>query len=243
MIKGGKRILIAVLVISPVFHPSILRAEIQAGLDFSSRYIWRGFDLNPYKEPVLQPSLDYFFGNSGISLQFWASLSFQNKEAHEFDLTLSWQRKIRDRLDLSAGFIHYGWYTTPNFRFGDDTSHEFFLMAALPDIFFQPELAFYYDFTNGDGIYLQLEVSRDVKIFKTLGGNFSASIGYNGGQWLAEETQSGISDFNCGISLPLRIDRFQIAPFFNMTAVLLEAIGKEIHWWYGISVTYEPPDS
>ncbi len=67
----------------------------------------------------------------------------------------------------------------------------------------------------------------------------SASLGYNGGQWLAEGSDRGFSDFNIGISLAYAWNELRIIPFVNYTFVLLDAIGKENHFWFGISLIYE----
>jgi hypothetical protein len=69
--------------------------------------------------------------------------------------------------------------------------------------------------------------------------SFSASLGFNGGQWLAEGTDPGFSDLNIGITLPYAWDELRIIPFANYTFVLLDAIGKENHFWFGISMIYD----
>ena len=59
---------------------SNLSAQVSLRADFLSSYIWRGFDLNPYQEPVLQPQIGYKFGGSGLALDIWSSFSFKDKE-------------------------------------------------------------------------------------------------------------------------------------------------------------------
>ena len=230
--------LFALLFVLIFFHTSLM-AEFSFQVDLASRYIWRGFDLNPYKKPVIQPFINYKLGNSGLSLNLWTCFSFENKEVNEIDFTVTYALKTIKNFSLKTGLIHYGWYFVDNFRFKDDTSHELFVSAGLPNVFLNPSITVYYDFTNGDGFYILLETEYSLNSLESIGADFSASLGYNGGQWLADGVDPGFSDLNLGITLPFKIDNFQISPFANCTIVLLDAIGKENHFWYGISVSYK----
>ncbi len=216
-----------------------LTAEYLFRADFVSRYIWRGFDLNPYKKPVFQPSITCEIGNSGLSLELWMSFSFANKELNETNLTLAYSRKISEQFLLNAGLIHYGWYFAPNFRFEDDTSHEVFAGLRMPGIVLRPAVTVFYDFTNGDGLYVLLETEYSYQPTISLETSLSASFGYNGGQWLAEGVDPGFSDLNLGISLAYAWKKLRVIPFAKYTFVLLDAIGKENHFWFGISLVYD----
>ena len=216
-----------------------LGADAVYQIDIASRYIWRGFDLNPYKKPVLQPSIDLELGQSGFALNLWSSFSFLSRELNEFDLTLSYSKDLTKDVSIEAGLIHYAWYFTEDFKFKDDTSHEVFLSVGLTDIFLEPALTFYYDFTVGDGLYIQLDIGHSFPILKNLELALSSSLGYNGGQWLAEESDPGFSDLNFSLALPFTAGRFQAVALFNYTIVLLEAIGQESHFWFGFSVSYK----
>jgi uncharacterized protein (TIGR02001 family) len=243
--KEGERLkkklvcLTALLCLLGISHSS-LSAEFHFQADFISRYIWRGFDLNPYKKPVFQPSLAYEFGNSGLSLNLWMSFSFANKELNETNLTLAYSRKLSETFSLETGLIHYGWYFAPNFRFEDDTSHEAYVSVGMPENLLQPAISLFYDFTNGDGFYVLLETGHYFDLAKSFEADISASLGYNGGQWLATGTDPGFSDLNIGISLAYAWNELRIIPFANYTIVLLDAIGKETHFWFGISLIYDP---
>jgi uncharacterized protein (TIGR02001 family) len=232
-------IFFGVIIALSVLGCDLLAVNVRYQIDFSSRYIWRGFDLNPYKKPVIQPSLDLEWGQSGFSVNLWSSISFVDKEINEFDLTLTYGRKITKDLSAAVGLIHYAWYLTPNFTFKDDTSHEIFVSLILPDFFLNPALTLFYDFTTGDGFYGQADIGRSFPLFKSLEAGLYASLGYNGGQWLAEGVAPGFSDFNLGLSLSKDIGRFRAAAFANYTFVLLDAIGREDHFWFGFSLGYQ----
>jgi len=237
--KTYRVFMISLLILHPLFLLP-LRGETCYQLDFVSRYIWRGFDLNPDQQPVLQPSIDMEFGESGLSLNLWMSFSFANKELNETDLTLTYTQKIGEEFSLQSGLVHYAWYFVPHFKFQDDTSHEIFAALVMPEVLFQPALTLFYDFTNGDGIYILMESEYSFKPIRDVETSIHASLGYNGGQWLPEGTDQGFSDLNIGASFSYDLNAFQILPFANYTFVLLDAIGKKNHFWVGISLIYHP---
>jgi uncharacterized protein (TIGR02001 family) len=222
-----------------VVLPPNLSAEFTLKADLVSSYIWRGFDLNPYERPVLQPSINYSLGDTGLSLELWGSFSFENKELHEFDFSLAYQQRLGKHLELAAGLIHYGWYFSPDFRFEDDTTHELFLSAALPGSIFSPGLAVFYDFHNGDGVYVLLQSDFEAALLSRVGLRLYASLGYNAGQWLAEGVDPGLSDLNLKMSVPISVGDFRVVPYAQYTFVLMEAISEEDYFLYGISVFYE----
>lgn len=235
-----KRIAIAIpltvlllLAMTPLLHAG----NISGGVDFFSRYIWRGWDLNLDKKPVLQPSLTYTFGDSGFAFNVWFSISFENKELFETDFTLSYDFQVSENIAISAGIIHYAWYATKGFKFSDNTNHEVYLSAALPKLFLGPALSLYYDFTNGDGLYAEASVGHSIKLAKTLTADLSASLGYNFGQWLPEDVD-GFSDLNIGIAIPIKAGKVTITPMATYTFVLLDEIGEDGHFWAGCSVSF-----
>jgi len=219
------------------FSHDLFAADILFNMDFSSRYIWRGFDLNPYRKPVIQPSLDWKIGQSGLSINIWSSLSFVSKEFNEVDLTLSYGKELTKGLLMETGLIHYAWYFTEDFEFKDDTSHEFFVSLGFPKIFFSPSLVFFYDFTVGDGFYTQLDIGYSLEVQKSFSAGLHSSLGYNGGQWLAEGVDAGFSDLNFSSSLVWDVGRLSLGASAHWTIVLLDAIGQENHFWFKISLS------
>ena len=216
-----------------------LKGDFLYRVDVTSRYIWRGFDLNPSKQPALQPSFEYSCGDCGFTFNFWSSFSFNNKDYNEIDLSFSYDFKLSGNLSLNAGFIHYGWYFVDDFSFNKDTTQEIFVAAGLMKLCFHPRLTLFYDFGNGDGFYLLLESHFLKKFSKTIEAVLYGSLGYNGGQWLAEGSDPGFSDANLGADLTFRFGRVTMTPFLRFTRVLLEAIGRQTHFWFGISVSFQ----
>lgn len=216
------------------FH---MNAGTQFGLDFNSRYMWRGFDLNPNNKPVLQPSVTFTLGDSGLAVNFWGSIAFGNKTLHETDITLSYDFSNLKNVSLSVGFIHYGWYFSDDFKFKDNTTQEFYITAGLPKVPLNPTLSLYYDINNGDGFYAALAIGHGLKLTESVSLDLSASLGYNGGQWIEE---SGFSNLDFGVSVPLRLDKTTISPFLGVTIILLDEVnpGVDNEIFAGVSLAF-----
>lgn len=126
-----------------------------------------------------------------------------------------------------------------DFSFKKDTTQELFVSAGLPKLCFHPRLTLFYDFTNGDGFYILLESSYSHRFSRSIGAVLLGSLGYNGGQWLGEGEDPGFSDANLGLDLVFRCGKVMISPFLRYTRVLLDAIGRQNHLWFGVSVSFQ----
>ena len=215
-------IIALLLGLSPLSH---LDAAVEYQVDLSSRYIWRGFDLNPQNKPVLQPSVTFAFGDSGFSVNLWSSFSFVAKELDELDVTLSYDFQLSKDIAMTVGLIHYGWYFVDGFNFKDNTTQEFYVTLGFSRLPLAPEVTLYYDFGNGDGLYIELGVGHSVPLSEELSLELSASLGYNDQLWIGD---SGLSDLNFGASVPFKIGKVIISPFLKMTLVLLDAVNPGI---------------
>jgi uncharacterized protein (TIGR02001 family) len=216
---------------------SHLDAAVEYQVDVSSRYIWRGFDLNPQNKPVLQPSVTFTLGDSGLSLNLWSSFSFVSKDLDEVDVTLSYDFQLSEGVAMTVGLIHYGWYFIDGFSFKDNTTQELYATVGFSRLPLAPELTVYYDFGNGDGLYLELGVSHSLRLSDELNLDLSASLGYNDKLWVAE---SGLSDLTFGASVPFKVGEITISPFLNMMFVLMDAVNPYIdnEIWGGASIVF-----
>jgi len=208
-------------------------------VDLVSSYIWRGWDAYPVHQPAFQPSVTYEFGGSGFSVNTWFSFSFEkDTRLHEVDLTLEYSLDLSESISLTLGYMHYNWFLTKGFTFRDNTTNEVYVIATFPRMVFNPEIKVYYDYHNGDGIYASLALSHLLKLNRTFNALFSASLGYNDGQWLPDGAETGFSDLNLGIAAPFKIGEVEFIPSLNYTFVFLDDISKTNHFKAGISLVF-----
>jgi len=149
-------------------------------------------------------------------------------------VTLSYDFKLPEDYSLSIGFTHYGWYFNDNFKFKDHTTQEFYISAGLPKLPLAPNLTVYYDVANGDGVYVSLGVGHSIALSEKLTLDLGAALGYNGKQWIEK---SGFSDLNFNMTIPFKVGKVTISPFFKVTFILLDAINPEVdnEIWAGVS--------
>ena len=203
--------------------------------DFISRYTWRGFDLNPIKKPALQPQVTYAFGDSGFAVNLWCNFSFEDKNTNEVDLTFTYDLKTGEDFALTLGFTNYAWPYIKGFEFKDHTTQEFFVTAGFPEFFLSPTVSVYYDTNLGDGLYAELGAGHSVELSQDYSLELSGSLGYNAGQWIPN-ADKGFSDINLGAAIPIKTGKFTVTPYATYTFVLLDAVGPDDHFWFGISI-------
>jgi uncharacterized protein (TIGR02001 family) len=87
-----------------------------------SDYDFRGVSQSA-KDPAIQGSADYAFGDTGLAVGAWASnVDFDNDEDAELDLYVNYTAKINDTFAITTGAI---WYEYP---LGEDTD-------GMPEIY------------------------------------------------------------------------------------------------------------
>ncbi|MCK4763540.1 MAG: hypothetical protein KAW12_15175 [Candidatus Aminicenantes bacterium] len=208
-------------------------------VDFVSRYIWRGFDLNPVHKPALQPQLTYAVGDSGFAVNLWCNFSFEDKNTDEVDFAFTYDFKTGENFALTVGLTSYNWVFIDGFKFKDDTTREFFVSAGLPKALLSPTFTFYYDINLGDGLYAELALGHSLPVNEKVAIELSGKLGYNAGQWLPDGADTGLSDLNFGAAVPFKIGKVTVTPYVNYTLVLLDFIktlGENNHFWFGISI-------
>jgi hypothetical protein len=211
-------------------------------VDVTSRFIWRGFDLLADNNSALQPSLTYDFGDSGFSLNVWASFALTDRDvykyADEIDLTLTYALKTSETLSLVLGFTNYGWWFARDFEFEDNTTQEFFAELGFPKVPLSPKLTAFYDINLGDGLYVKLTGGHSLPIGGGLSLDLAATLGYNAGMFLPEWADTGFSDLTIGAALPIKLGSLTLSPFVNYTFVFLDAVNEDNELWFGASLIF-----
>lgn len=98
----------------PIFNAKSRAAEetpagfaCSSELDIVSKYIWRGIPQSPAASEAYQPSVTFF--KYGFTANAWLNYSVdrpQRDKFSEFDLTLSYEHKLKD-VTVSSGFALY----------------------------------------------------------------------------------------------------------------------------------------
>lgn len=229
-----------------------LKAGMEFGVDFTSRFIWRGLDLfslkNNNDKPALQPNITFVFGKSGFSLQLFSTFSFNKedwKSLDELDLIAAYDFNAGKNLSLSLGFIHYGWYFGENFSFSENSFQEIYFSTGLPKFPLGPRITFYYYIKKkGEtgGWYLMGEVGHGFRLSDWLDMELSASLGYNHHHmWMTGPNPvSGFSDFNIGVSFPLKCTKVGVTPFMKMAFILMDEVNPDVEHeiWFGVSMVF-----
>jgi uncharacterized protein (TIGR02001 family) len=98
------------LVIGLLGLSSVSQAQFSSTWTAVSDYDFRGVSQSA-KDPALQGSLDYAFGESGLSAGAWASnVDFDNDEDIELDLYVNYVKEINDTFAFTTGAV---WYEYP----------------------------------------------------------------------------------------------------------------------------------
>ena len=211
---------------------------IDAGADIYSHYVWRGYILAT--KPVVQPTITFRFGDSGVAFNVWGSAAVQErgapenlKEADELDFILSFDRSLgeeREAVGLSLGYIRY---TLPNLA-GTQHSEEIYGGFSL-DNSIAPSMTVYYDFGLADAFYVTAgigpEFSLDNEGMTNL--SFEASIGFSG----AAESFA-FNDFTVLSSIGVNLEAFTICPAIGFSYADDAVNIDNSEFWGGVSISF-----
>lgn len=243
--------------LNPDWVPEIGKPEwmpdIEAGLTFETKYIWRGQLM--VEDPVLQPEAS--LSKYGLTLSWWANFSTasdQNKWT-EHDYTVDYTFNIgeaRKFLNIDEGSIEFInpfgfsfghiFYVFPEASGKNFHSEEFYLSSSY-DCFFQPFVTWYVDYARGAGSYVEFGIAPSVDLENGISAGAGVTFGYNAGQWgygykFAPMLLSG------EISIPI-LKYFTVTPNINYSVALDRtrkdgglAYGSEFYGGVKVSVAY-----
>lgn len=213
-----------------------LPGAIAGQVDIVSRYIWRGFDLLPDNHAAIQPSFSIDLGKSRFSLNLWSSFALAQrgtfKYADEIDLTLSYAVPMPEGWELTAGFIHYGYWFAEDFKFKAHTSQEIYATVAKTDLPLSPQISLYYDFNLGSGLYVTLGGGHELKVTEKVSMEVGGLIGFNSRQYI---DKTGFSDIDLYVKVPLTLGKLTLTPSLNVMIPLMKEVNEETEIWFGFS--------
>ncbi len=213
--------------------------DLSFSVDFTSRYIWRGWDILN-SNPAVQPSVTYNFGDTGFSINLWGSFALKERDIYkysdELDLTLSYTFQPTEHIEMTMGFIHYGYYFANNFRFKNNTTQEAYITTTFKTAPLTPYLSIYYDFNTGKGLYIIGGLSHSFRITDQHDLTLQSSIAWNGKHTI---NKTGFSDFTAGASMDFKIDKVTLTPYIKYSRVFMREINpSENEVWFGGIISF-----
>jgi hypothetical protein len=156
-------------------------ADVTAGVDVNSAYIWRGITFNDGL--VAQPYMDVTAG--GFNFNVWGNFdmddydgSLEKWEFSEIDLTLSYTLDAGP-LSITGGFIEYLFPTTE--AGGSPGTREVFVdLSMAPLDGFVLGITGYYDVDEVEDYYITPYIGYSLPLGSALSVDLGASCGYVG---------------------------------------------------------------
>ena len=221
-------------------------------VDYTSKYMWRGFSLFGSQSAV-QPNLDIaLFGDSGFGLNIWGSIPNGSTTLSdgsgvqswtEMDYTLSWGTSFFSdspmQIDFGTNFIYFDY---PKEGSTWDV-WEIGASADLPNLLPLGICFSYYtgygesvDFGGNDSMaYHSVGLSKDIDITDTYSISLSAETGYNDQMFRAS---SDWTHYVVGASLGgIEFSGVGVSPFVYYQAGLEDDFDEVL--FGGVSVGYE----
>ncbi|MBN1817078.1 MAG: hypothetical protein JW828_06930 [Sedimentisphaerales bacterium] len=210
------------------------KLEFGVGVDYFSKYIWRGQNLQD--DGAIQPALSFTYGS--LTGSIWGSLDLTNYadvdgdgsrdnsgEITEVDYSLDYTDSIPglEGLSYSIGVINY---TFPNTPFDDTTEVYAGLGFDLP---LSPTVTLYRDVDNIDGTYINFGVSHSYDKIAELasdmpvGMEISASLGwgsnaYNKGYWGISDDSA--QDLTISLAFPFELSGWSVTPSISYISLM-----------------------
>lgn len=107
-------------------------------LNYSSRYIWRGFDIYEDNHSAIRPlSLDLNIGDTGLGLQvFWSRAMSSGKEnVEEMDVSLYYDNVIYEDETYATNYrLAWGYYGYPDEPRSERDFQEFLVSFSWPEL-------------------------------------------------------------------------------------------------------------
>jgi len=240
---------LVVLYFATLISNQTLKAEdnlsVGAGIDFFSKYVWRGQNL--VDDWVLQPGT--YVSYKDITASFWGNLDLTDENGHngelsEIDLTLDYTGQVpgADSVSYSLGIINYDFPING----GSNDTWEIYWGFGF-DFPANPSVTVYHDVDEVDGTYVSFSIGHSIENLTESGlsVDLSASIGwgsasYNKSYWGPDKSE--LNDLVLSAALPFEVAGFAVTPSVNYITLMGDDIrapntyGQNDMWIVGISV-------
>ncbi len=155
--------------------------EGDAYTQVDSMYLWRGQNLSPDSDYLVEAGVDLFIGN--FSLGVWSIYDEFADDVVETDWWIDYTFALTETLSLTVGDAYYTYNGDLDDATGEEflpDNHEAYLIASF-DTLLAPTFSIYWDWSeaNGDGLFYTAAISHAFELSDALALNLGAEIGYN----------------------------------------------------------------
>ncbi len=225
--------------------------SLGVGVDYASRYIWRGFDVLEDNSPAVQPSayLEYALGDQlSVGYFFWGNYRLvsdnpdfagEDNDFDEYDHEVYLNYALNDNVDVELGYIYYYYPSTPS---GTDTQEVYAGINVALNDYLSAGLKAYYDFDEGEGVYANLAIGAEYPLSDAVSATASAALGYMDydSDYYVE---GGISDFSdLPLSVGFTVDMGHGLSSFttvNYSFTLADEINDKDEGWVMAGIAYD----
>ncbi len=165
-------LLVVLLAFSGVTSVAMAATEVEgsAYVGYSSKYLWRGFDLSN-GNPVVQGGVDVGF--NGLTFSYWSNLDLDTGEISETDFTIDYGFALSDLVAVGVGNVFYSLENAAD-------TNELYLGVSL-DTLLAPTLTLYYDYDEAqkDGLFYTFSIAHELELAETLTLGLGGLVSYN----------------------------------------------------------------
>jgi hypothetical protein len=192
---------------------------LDVGIDFYSKYIFRGQNL--VDDWVMQPYAS--MGIEDFTLGVWGNVDMTNENDEEWnftevDYTLDYSNRLTDGIGYSLGYIYYA------FPQGSNDTYEFYGGLTFDTCPMDPSITWYYDADEANGSYVAFAIGHSIELGDApfgidLGLNVGwADSSYNEYYWGVDD--NGFNDLTVSVGLPMQIGGWSLTPSVNYAYLL-----------------------
>jgi len=196
---NNQRIISCFAAVAAVFYASEAQAGLEAGVNMTNNYVWRGVSQTDNK-PAVQGNIQYNDDTSGLYAGLWGSnVNFEdfdgNTVTSEIDEFAGLAKSFDNGLGFDLNFTYYSYPDASSVSYG-----EVYLKGSYEWLTLGVAYTNDYGGTEGTGVYYSLDVEHEVpeKLAMGLSGvTATAGIGYYD---LDEQAGNSYVDYRAGLT-------------------------------------------
>lgn len=215
--------------------------------EFTTKYIWRGFDLFD-DHGAWMPSVDFDLFGSGWSFNVWAAQPFGsgNEEFKELDYTLAYSNTAFEgqaaEMEYTANYIYYDFYESgkaaDNQEIGVGMAFPKLLensVSGLVPSYYVGQIWFNEGTAHGGAFHvLALDYPVEIPDCPVSTLNLHSDLTFNDGYAGLDNQWSHIT---FGVSSDVEVGGVAFSPYVSFQVSMDDSVNKEDELWAGISTS------